>query len=529
MRHLVVCCDGTWMTSRQLSVTNVKRLFDALTDRDASKHEQLRHYQPGVGTEGDALARLKAGAVGADLDGKIIGCYQWLTAHYRKGDRIALFGFSRGAYTARSLAGMIAKCGLIDTARLDAAESGRQIERIYRQRYQFGPPDDRRWREKLRFGYDPDDVDEIPIEFIGVWDTVGALGIPEHLSWLDPLNPAAAYTFHDVKLNPHVPHARHAVAMDERRRPFTPALWRELATGQDVQQVWFPGGHTDVGGGNPERGLSDGALQWMIDQAREAVGLGFHETTLRQIRPDPVDILHNDVSGVASDVQLLLGDADGSLSQLVWDVRPRAIPLIDQHQSQKCFHESVFERQRNVPISSGAYRPSRALRGGESVDDVEVLAAEPWNETGIYLPPGQYSFVAQGQWAHFHSKHQTWFGPDGCQESGSSSVFSLLQRTVSGFLDRFADVYRHVTGQTQASFPGQRREPDLPWMSLVGIVANDAVTVNGTTRHQRIAIGDHTPSEHVIKGGYFYAFANDAWGQYGHNHGSVRLSITRIR
>ncbi|MGH3906232.1 MAG: phospholipase effector Tle1 domain-containing protein [Pseudonocardiaceae bacterium] len=97
------------------------------------------------------------------------------------------------------------------------------------------------------------------------------------------------YRFHDVRLNPRIRHARHAVAPDERRSPFSPALW-DPAPDQDVKQMWFPASHLDVGGGHREKGLSDGALQRMIEQARDTAGLAFHKTTLDQIRPDPLDV-----------------------------------------------------------------------------------------------------------------------------------------------------------------------------------------------------------------------------------------------
>ena len=133
------------------------------------------------------------------------------------------------------------------------------------------------------------------MDFIGVWDTVGALGIPEYLGWLNILDPIHRYDFHDVTLNPHIRHGRHAVAMDERRRPYMPALWSEpYASGQDVKQVWFPGSHKDVGGGHLRMGLSDGALLWMIEEARDAVGLGFNPATVEQTQADPLDILHDD-------------------------------------------------------------------------------------------------------------------------------------------------------------------------------------------------------------------------------------------
>ena len=523
MRHLIVCCDGTWNNSDQQSVTNVKRLYDALADKDYSGNEQWRYYGPGVGTEGGLAARLTGGALGVGLDGNIMAAYDWLTTRYEPGDRIALFGFSRGAYTVRSLAGMIAACGLIDTTGMDAQQTWRQIEQVYRNRYQPGAKADPGWRDGLAFRYDPDDAQHIPVQFIGVWDTVGALGIPDNLSWLDPLDPASPYTFHDVKLNPYIPHARHAVAMDERRREFNPTLWTTPAQDQDVVQKWFPGSHMDVGGGHLETGLSDGALRWMIDEASPAAELAFHKTTLNQIRPDPLDVMHDDNRGLlAPAFQLVLEPLLDSLSEFVWDVRPRAVPVVDPDVSQGQLDLSVYDRQDGVPITSGPYWPTRVLEPGQS-ETVEVYAAAPWNDTGLYLRAGDYIFAAWGEWLD----KDIWSGPGGTKGVGRFSP-RALPRTLCSVIGEVEKVYRRLPGKKEAYFPLTRREVDLPWMSLVGVVANDAIAVNATRAHECIAIGDHD-EHHVIKDGYLYAFANDAWGFYGNNHGSVLLTVTRTR
>ena len=106
------------------------------------------------------------------------------------------------------------------------------------------------------------------MHFIGVWDTVGALGIPDHLGVLNLLEEPNKYKFHDTQLNPLVKHARHAIAVDEMRQSFEPTLWTRTE-GRDVKQVWFPGAHSDVGGGYRETGLSDGALAWMVAEAED--------------------------------------------------------------------------------------------------------------------------------------------------------------------------------------------------------------------------------------------------------------------
>ena len=243
MRRLIVCCDGTWSTPEDETVTNVRRLANALGELDEDQNVQVTYYQPGVGTEGRLLARLLGGGTGVGLSRNVLDGYHWLTTRYEPGDRIALFGFSRGAYTARSLAGMISACGLIETTDLDEATVWQRIQRSYDRGYRRRDAGGR-WRDGLDFAFDPERPEDIPVDFIGVWDTVGALGIPEYLGWLNLFDPLHRYSFHDVTLNPHIRHGRHAVAMDERRRPYMPTMWSEpYASGQDVKQVWFPGSH----------------------------------------------------------------------------------------------------------------------------------------------------------------------------------------------------------------------------------------------------------------------------------------------
>jgi len=505
-------------------VSNVYRLYNALENEAGNNdHDQLAFYASGVGTEGGLMARVLGGAVGTGLAGNIKGAYQWLTTKYQSGDRIALFGFSRGAYTARSLGGMVADCGLIDTIRLDEQQIGRQIERLYLMRYgQNHDASDRRWRDGPTFAYDPDDAKRIPVDFIGVWETVGSLGIPDNMTWFDPLNPSAAHTFPDVKLNPHVVHARHALAMDERRRPFNPTLWSNPAPGQDVKQVWFPGSHLDVGGCHPERGLGDRTLQWMIDEAQEAIQLRFHQEAHKQIHPDPLDVLHDDNRGLLDPALApWLEPVLATVMAPVMDVRPRAVPLVDCHGPQAELDQSVYERQQEVPISSGPYRPTRVLEPGQSAT-VDVFAHEPWNETGLYLRAGRYTFVAEGEWLAGDS----WFGPEGATGVSLTSIAGLARIVGTAFVDLGERIYRWATGRKSGACPVARRAIDLPWMSLVGVIANDFIAVNGKRAHERFHIGRHQ-DHRVMKDGYFYAFANNTWSGYGNNHGGVRLTVTR--
>ncbi|WP_433498970.1 DUF2235 domain-containing protein [Sphaerimonospora sp. CA-214678] len=523
MTHLVVCCDGTWNSPEIQSVTNVCRLYNALAETSGDGVRQSAYYQPGVGTMRN---RLLGGAVGLGLSDNVMDAYLWLTTRYEPGDDISLFGFSRGAYTVRSLAGMISACGLIDPGQKDEETLWLQVKDLYDHGYRRGEQESRsrEWRDGLTFRWDPDDSAAIPVHFIGVWETVGALGIPDYLGWLNLLDPLHRHDFHDLRLNPHIKHGRHAVAMDERRRPYTPTLWSEpYGAEQVVRQVWFPGGHQDVGGGHLQRGLSDCALRWMIDEAREAVDLGFHKKVVEdQIKPDPLDVLHDDDRGALGAFEPLLYPSIKPVLEIFLQPRPRAVPEIDPNAVSPLIHRSVYDRYQNPPITSGPYRPTQVLAAGQH-RTVEVLAHLPWNETGLYLEAGDYRFTAEGHWRDAGIPS----GPAGVAGLRRFNPLAEAGRLVGTLLGRGERLFRLVTGNRTADFVGARREEDMPWMSLVGVVANDAMTVDGTTRdHERIAIGTGT-RHRVTRSGYLYAFANDAWGFYGNNQGGVRLTVTR--
>jgi hypothetical protein len=505
------------------SVTNVRRLYDALAEQSADGTVQVCYYQPGVGTERRLLSRLLGGGVAVGLSQHVTDAYHWLTTRYEPGDKIALFGFSRGAYTARSLAGMISACGLLDTSALDETTTWQQIEHVYRHKYRQGRAADPRWRSGLAFRYDPVDRSQIPVHFIGVWETVGSLGIPDYLGWLNLLDPHHSYEFHDVTLNPYIAHARHALALDEHSSAFTPTLWSTPAPGQDVKQVWFPGSHMDVGGGNRETGLSNGSLLWMIKEAQDAAKIGFVEAAMDQIQPDSLDVLHlDDWRGVFGLLTLLADPVLEPWVEIFTEPRPRAVPAVDPNAYDRSIDTSVYERQQTPPITGGRYRPTRVLAPGETAT-VEVFALKAWNETGLYLGTGDYRFTAEGEWRDATIPSSP-AGTTGLRRFNPLVEKGRLVGTLVGQGER---LFQRVTGNAAAKFLTSRRENDMPWMSLVGVVANDAVSANGSRNtHERIAIGAGT-DHHVAEGGYFYAFANDAWGFYVNNQGSVRLTVTR--
>ena len=271
-KRIAYCADGTWDTSSKH--TNVYKLYKSLT----VSSDQMPFYDDGVGATGLPLERLVGGAFGTGLWQKIKDGYTKIAQVYEQDDPLYIFGFSRGAYTARSLAGMITACGLpTKNFNDELVETAFSAYRDKDNRAQL--------LTKLRdcSMYTP------KITMIGVWDTVGALGIPSVLGKVDPV----FYGFLDTSLSPNVLNAYHALAIDERRFEFPPTLWTSApAPGQTVEQVWFCGVHSDVGGGEPDdvegvTALSDISLGWMIDKA-SALGLQF-DADVRKTYMLPLD------------------------------------------------------------------------------------------------------------------------------------------------------------------------------------------------------------------------------------------------
>jgi uncharacterized protein (DUF2235 family) len=271
MKRIVLCFDGTWNKPAEDALppdlqveTNVSRFFRSVSDTGLDSVPQVKWYNAGVGTEW--LNQLPGGIVGAGLDAHIIDGYTHLAQTYQEGDEVYVLGFSRGAYSARSFVGMINNCGLVKPE--FAAMKAAVAYGIYRTR-DDGPD------SLVAKGFRQLFSRPITIKFLGVWDTVGALGIPLHVA--DGLN-KAFYQFHDTRLSSIVLNAYHAVALDEQREDYLVTLWdpsREPT--QMIEQRWFCGAHADVGGGYPDRRLSDLSLRWMQDRAR---GLGLNLTSV---------------------------------------------------------------------------------------------------------------------------------------------------------------------------------------------------------------------------------------------------------
>ena len=513
MKRLIVCCDGTWNTPDQEHdgvpvPTNVVRIYNSIKEKGADGIEQKKYYHPGVGTEGNWWEKLAGGSGGVGLNKNIMSAYKWLGDNYATGDRIFLFGFSRGAYTVRSLAGMISACGLLKLAEFSDKTAWRRVETALKDCYRI-PPKKRTnaWSNNWAFHSSDEDDEIVRIFFLGVWDTVGALGIPDNLALLNLFDPDRKHSFHDTNLTEKVVHAYHAVALDEWRASFTPTLWSGVEARKTVHQVWFPGCHSDVGGGYREKGLSDGALKWMINAASKSdIGLEFRDDMVEQIKPDHQDVIHDSLKGFFS----------------MLPTHPRPIPLLENAGNGTALHDSVKNRLSHPPIAQASYHPTEILKTGKPVKR-SIYAMEPWNETGIYLQAGvEYEFEAEGEWLD----RKISCGPGGT--SDGRFQMAEIAHMAGALWGKIEGAFKWATHNDSADFKGTKRVEKAPWFCLMGAIANSGnPDEDGTPAPAEIIkIGTgckYTP----LKSGYLYCFANDAWSFYDNNRGSVVLTVRK--
>jgi uncharacterized protein (DUF2235 family) len=327
-KTIVFCADGTWNGPGEANVTdvgsaptNVFKLFTSLAGTDAIEQiclsdeqerravdavgtvVQIAKYLHGVGDSNNFLARILGGTLGAGIISRIVRGFTFISRNYVAGDRIFLIGFSRGAYTARALGGLIAAKGLLDPAGLDPTDKV--------PAYRAGAAVWYDWRRSV-LGANPSllgrlqemvvdlpafvslpppgrMIVDVPIEAIAVWDTVGSLGIPVYANQDSTLD---AFRFADTVLSSKVRHGIHAVAVDEQRANFTPTLWD--SDPRIVQCLW-PGSHADVGGGYPlangESKLSDASRAWFMEKLA-ALGVLFAPSPVFPLDPDPTAVAH---------------------------------------------------------------------------------------------------------------------------------------------------------------------------------------------------------------------------------------------
>ena len=382
-KNIVLCSDGTGNTAAKGRGTNVFKLYEALdhTRPSNATWSQVAFYDDGVGTQQARLLRVVGGAFGFGLAKNVRQLYMNLVRVYNPGDRIYLFGFSRGAFTVRTLAGLIHTCGIVCRER-PGMSSERELQqavkvayKIYRRRYHAILNRLRDWIAPRALAADiarqfrdqhahPRELS--PICMIGAWDTVDAVGLPFR-DMANALNWLFRFKFPDTTLPCSVAHAYHALAIDDERTTFHPVMWNEAegCTHQVIEQVWFAGVHANIGGGYPKQGMSLVSLSWMMNKAR-AHGLRFSRSSWDRIRDakNVHDQLYNSRSGIRA----------------LYRYKPRDVEMACKRSGARVrIHETVVDRIR---LGTDGYAPT-AIRTS-SHDNVD---GSPATDTQVEIVP----------------------------------------------------------------------------------------------------------------------------------------------
>jgi len=373
-KNIVLCSDGTGNSTIKNRGTNVYKLYEAIDLRvPPGERLQVAFYDDGVGTGSLKTLRILGGAFGYGFARNVRDLYTNLARVYQRGDVIFLFGFSRGAYTVRALAGLIATCGILDGSALSERELRRAVSEayaVYRLRFRPARDHERAARRVQAFRKDHrvwEPGNPVRIAFIGVWDTVGAVGFPDDawpkkILWV--LSGYRVPWFKHYRLGDLVDRACHALALDDERRTFHPVLWderREDGTPDPrLEQVWFAGVHSNVGGGYPKQGMSLVTLDWMMRHAR-AAGLRF-------------SALDGQIYGERHNVHDKLYDSRSGLA-FYYRYAPRNLATISKKFGidQPRLHASVLER---IGLRTEGYAPGNIPRGsvvvGHGVDSTRL-------------------------------------------------------------------------------------------------------------------------------------------------------------
>lgn len=325
-KRIVICADGTWnrpeKNLKKDFPTNVLKLARAISPLADDNVPQQVFYDWGVGSYYDPVI---GGATGKGLHKNIMDDYRYIVQNYSPGDELYLFGFSRGSYTIRCLCGLINNCGILK--RPDAELIQKAFDHYKRSEAAYAPEGG----ESIKFRQQHSHASR-EVKFVGVWDTVGAMGIP--ISFLGLFDDKDE--FYDTKIGRNVRIARHAMAIDEHRKDFKPTVW-EPRENVDIRQVWFAGAHSNIGGSykpDPDGSLlSDIALSWMVKEAKQAE-LTVEGHLEQEINANPLATLHNS-------------------RRSFYRVKEKYYRPIDHEKGPVLIHQSVRQRWDQYP----KYRP----------------------------------------------------------------------------------------------------------------------------------------------------------------------------
>ena len=526
MKNVVILVNGTWNdddNQERSLLTNVVWLRELCECAAISRDDQVVRYMDGVGS-GGFVDKALGGVFGRGLKDGICAAYQSASEEYAVGDKIYFFGFSRGAYTVRTAADMIASVGLVDLSGVADPEKRKEIcQTLYKVYKKEANVSEIGAIPFFNADTPQDAVGRTEIHLVGVWDTVGTAGIPDHYRILNAFDGVSkGHNWANMLLSDVVQNGRHAIGMDEYRESFVPAFWTDengdMINDARVKQLWFSGVHTDIGGGYEHRDLGNIAMGWMT---KEATGLGF------LVDPDPARPIPKDRAlGVVNDSMT-------SVFKKMWS-RPRGVPNLSDKANKALFHPSVLARYSNDERASIPDWAANEMTEGQEVKRV-AKAAKRWSPMGVFLEPDKtYEIAAQGVW---HDLKRD-YGPDGewiNQPSGfmgkllDAHVFPKAIATVARQLRRNAP-YRRV--------PGAWRIPESKAFVLMGVVAGGrgVQSIEGVTlakphttfeigKGVRVGAGTAHPIE---KGGYLYCFPNDVWQMYHNNNGELDVTITMV-
>ena len=530
-RHLVLCIDGTWNDPSQK--TNVWQLFCRLdgeaqavpASADGIRQHQWLHgpnldalYIEGVGAGGQ---RVLGGTLGVGLHDRVLDLYVLASRLWQPGTQLWVFGFSRGAWAARSLAGFIAATGLLMPPQATADNA---LDLANKRWAAFKghavPPEQRRfWDEAGQ---------PKPIELVGVWDTVGALGIPffNGLRSIDRFE-RQSFDFADLDLSARVANGRHALSIDETRFDFTPTLWNPR---EGIEQRWFPGVHADVGGGYPQRGLADLSLAWMLGEVEALSGGGLLKSdAAADLKPDAHADRHEEATG------------------LVWQLRPRRPRDVPDHEN--ILHAGVATRLqartdwRPSPLrqlkelaewyANPGTSPEQICPAAAFTDDATELALNLapqaqdvdsrkwWNATGLRVRAGQrYRVTAGGTWS---DRENT------CDANGYPSAGHWPLQVAEWLHARRvqdADWFRLVAAvHTDAHLEARNAEEGNFGEDVYHLISAHVMACDREA--QLVAVGADGTLE-VQRDGYLYLFANDSSAFYGNNRGKLQASVERL-
>lgn len=526
MKNVVVLVNGTWNdddNQERSLLTNVVWLRELCDCTAISKNDQIVRYMDGVGS-GGFVDKVLGGVFGRGLKKGICAAYQAASEEYEIGDQLYFFGFSRGAYTVRTAADMIAHVGLVDLQGIEDHDKRDEIcqtlYRVYKNEADVSELGDVPFYNAAT---PQTAAGKTPVHLIGVWDTVGTAGIPDHYKALNFFDGVSeGHNWANMLLSDVVRNGRHAIGMDEYRESFSPAFWTdengEMINDDRVKQLWLCGVHTDIGGGYENRDLGNIAMRWMTE---EAMDLGL------LIDPNPVrPILKDRAFGVVNDSMT-------SVFKKMWS-RPRGVPNVSDPANAHLFHPSVLTRHSHDERPSFPDWATEEMIKGQSVQRV-AKAAKRWSPLRVFLEPSKtYEISAKGVWKDLSREYE----PDGTWINQPSGIMSKIL-DAHNFPKAIATVARQLRRTSPyRRVPGAWRVPESKAFMLMGVVANghgvlQERDVTLPEPHTMFEIGNSVrigagTANSFANSGYLYCFPNDVWQKYDNNSGTMNITITLV-